>query len=214
LRAAAAPEAEAYLAERRRRGERVVVDLGCGAHKTSGALGVDAVALPGVDMVHDLRTRPYPLPESFADEVVLSHVLEHFADPLPIMEEVWRITRPQGRVLIRTPHFSGRYAWKDPTHLRAFTSESFHYFGENGYSYYTQARFRVASVRLRYFMEEELWPWPHRVFGRAVQWLLDRHPTFGERFLCYVVGGIDELHVTLEARKDEAASTGMRPDPR
>ena len=31
--------------------------------------------------------------------------------------------------------------------------------------------------------------------------ILDRHPTFGERFLCYWVGGIDELQVTLEAVK-------------
>jgi SAM-dependent methyltransferase len=130
-------------------------------------------------------------------------VLEHFADPLPILQEVWRIVRPGGRVLIRTPHYSGHYAWKDPTHRRAFTSESFHYFGENGYSYYTWARFRVVRVRLKYFLEEHVWPRPHRLFGRAVQWLLDRHPSFSERFLCYLVGGIDELQVTLEAVKPE-----------
>jgi hypothetical protein len=34
-----------------------------------------------------------------------------------------------------------------------------------------------------------------------VQWVLDRHQTFGERFLCYLVGGIDELQVTLAAVK-------------
>ena len=63
----------------------------------------------------------------------------------------------------------------------------------------------MREVRLQYFMEEHLWPWPHRVFGRAVQCLLDRHPTFGERFLCYLVGGIDELRVTLEAVKPAAS---------
>jgi SAM-dependent methyltransferase len=179
------------------------LDLGCGAHKTEGAFGIDSVRLPGVDLVHDLEARPYPLPDDCADEVVLNHVVEHFAETLPLMEEVWRIARPGGRVLIRTPHYSGRYAWNDPTHRRAFTSESFHYFGENGYSYYTQARFAVVRVRLKYFMEEELWPWPQRAWGRAVQWMLDRHATFGERFLCYLVGGIEELQVTLEAVKRE-----------
>lgn len=56
---------------------------------------------------------------------------------------------------------------------------------ENNYSYYTQARFRVRSIRLKYSMEEDqCWPWPHRVFSRLVQRLLDKHPTFGERFFC------------------------------
>src|SRR5207247_8729536 len=132
--------------------------------------------------------------------------------PLPVLEEVWRIARPGGRVLIRTPHYSGVYAWKDPTHRRAFTSESFHYFGENGYSYYTHARFRVVSVRLKYFMEEHLWPRPHRAWARAVQWVLDRHPTFGERFLASLVGGIDELQVTLEAVKSQTGASKATPE--
>lgn len=196
-----ASEVESYVRARRLEGRPARFDLGCGARKAEGAFGIDAVGLPGVDLVHDLQRRPYPLPDDCADEVVLNHVLEHFADPLPVMEEVWRIARHGGRVRIRTPHYSGRYAWNDPTHRRAFTSESFNYFGENGYSYYSRARFRVAHVRLKYFMEEQLWPRPHRAWGRLVQWFLDRHPTFGERFLWSWVGGIEELQVTLEAVK-------------
>jgi SAM-dependent methyltransferase len=205
----ALPGFEAYVSRRAAEGSPVVFDLGCGARKTPGAFGIDASPLPGVDLVHDLLDRPYPLPENSADEVVLHHVLEHFTDPLPVMEEVWRIIRPGGRVRIRTPHYSGRYAWNDPSHRRAFTSESFHYFGENDYSYYTRARFRVREVRLHYFMEENLWPWPHRTFGWAVQRLLDRHPTFGERFVCFLVGGIDELRVTLEAVKPPAGEAAV-----
>jgi SAM-dependent methyltransferase len=198
---------EAYVRARRAAGEPVVFDLGCGGRKAPGAFGVDGTPLPGVDLVHDLLARPYPLPEATADRVELNHVLEHFADPLPVMEEVWRIARPGGTVAIRTPHCSGPLAWKDPTHRRAFTSESFHYFGENGYSYYTAARFRVAAVRLQYFMEAQYWPRPLRVWGRLVQRLLDAHPTFGERFLGYWVGGIDELRVTLEAVKPARGGT-------
>ena len=201
----ACPGFEGYVSRQAGEGRPVLLDLGCGARKTPGAFGIDASPLPGVDLVHDLLDRPYPLPESSADEVVLHHVLEHFTDPLPVMEEVWRVIRPGGRVRIRTPHYSGRYAWNDPTHRRAFSSESFHYFGENAYSYCTRARFRVREVRLQYFMEEHLWPWPHRAFGRAVQALLDRHPTFSERFVCFLVGGIEELRVTMEAVKPTAS---------
>jgi SAM-dependent methyltransferase len=179
----------------------VILDLGCGAQKAPGSFGVDIAPLPGVDLVHDLGSVPYPLPDDFADEIRLTHVLEHFADPLPILQEAWRIARAGAIVIIRTPHYSGIYSWKDPTHRRAFSSESFHYFGENAYSYYTAARFRVVKVRLKYFMEEQFWPWPHRLFGRVVQHVLDRHPTFAERFLSGVIGGIDEIQATLEVVK-------------
>jgi SAM-dependent methyltransferase len=192
---------EVYAAARRSQGLPVILDLGCGTRKVPGAFGIDVASLPGVDLVHDLEVTPYPLPGTCADTIHLSHVLEHLADPLPVLEEVWRLARPDGQVFIRTPHYSGMFAWVDPTHRRTFSSQSFHYFGENAYSYYTSARFRVVRVQLKYFMEEKLWPWPHRLWGRAVQWFLDRHPTFGERFLAYLVGGIEELRVTLEAVK-------------
>jgi len=197
-----------YAAARRAAGLPVILDLGCGAGKVPGAFGVDIVDQPGVDLVHDLEATPYPLPENSADEIHLNHVLEHFANPLPILEEVWRLSRPDGQVLIRTPHYSGTYAWIDPTHRRAFSAKSFHYYGENAYSFYTNARFHVVRVRLKYFMIEDDWPWPHRAWGRAVQWVLDRHPTFGERFLSYLVGGIDELRVTLAAVKPPASARG------
>lgn len=205
---------EAYLEGRQAAGLPVILDLGCGAKKVPGAFGVDAVSLPGVDLVHDLQATPYPLPGSCADQIHLNHVLEHFENPLPIMEEVWRLARQHGRVLIRTPHYSGRYAWNDPTHRRAFSAESFHYFGENNYSYYTSARFRVVQVRLKYFMEEEFWSWRYRAWGHVVQWLLDGHPTFGERFLCYWVGGIEELQATLEALKPPEATPRLGIDHR
>jgi hypothetical protein len=116
---------------------------------------------------------------------------------------------PGAKLYIRTPHYSGIYAWKDPTHVRSFTSESFGYFGENSYSYSTHARFRVESLRLNYPME----PSPRRIHrwgGAMVQRMLDRHPTFSERFLAHLVGGIDEIQVTLEAVKDhrDQAKTG------
>ena len=192
---------EAYTAARRAAGQPVILDLGCGANKVPGAFGIDIVAPTGVDLVHDLKATPYPLPESCADTIYLNHVLEHFENPLPILEEIWRIARPDGRVLIRTPHYSGIYSWVDPTHRHAFSARSFHYYGENAYSYYTSARFHVVRVRLKYLMQEECWPWPCRAWAWAVQWFLDRHPTFGERFVCSLVGGIDELQVTLTAVK-------------
>ncbi|HXJ89157.1 MAG TPA: methyltransferase domain-containing protein [Candidatus Binatia bacterium] len=179
---------------------RTVVDIGCGQKKVRGAIGMDCVALPGVDVVHDLNTFPYPFAADSIDEIHAYHVLEHVPDVMATMEELWRITKPGATVHIRVPHFSGILAWKDPTHKRSFTSESFGYFGENGYSYYTGARFQVMSVRLRYSIQP-MNRWIARVFAKVIQWLVDRHPTFGERHLAYLVGGIDEIQATLRTVK-------------
>ncbi|HTT20464.1 MAG TPA: methyltransferase domain-containing protein [Candidatus Sulfotelmatobacter sp.] len=182
---------------------RTVVDIGCGQKKVPGAIGVDCVPLPGVDVVHDLDSFPYPFAASSIDEIHAYHVLEHVPDVMATMEELWRISKPGATVHIRVPHFSGILAWKDPTHKRSFTSESFGYFGENGYSYYTRARFQVMSVSLRYSIQPKN-RWIERAFAKVTQWLLDRHPTFGERHLAYLVGGIDEVQATLKTIKPDA----------
>jgi hypothetical protein len=161
------------------------------------------MVLPGVDVVHDLDSYPYPFAADSVDEIHAYHVLEHVPDVMATMEELWRISKPGATVHIRVPHFTGILAWKDPTHRRSFTSESFGYFGQNGYSYYTRARFDVMSVSLRYSIQPKN-RWIARVFAKIMQRLLDWHPTFGERHLAYLVGGIDEIRSTLKAIKPAA----------
>lgn len=57
----------------------VHIDLGCGANKVEGFIGVDNRALPGVDIVMDMELFPWPIPDECASLVVSSHVLEHIA---------------------------------------------------------------------------------------------------------------------------------------
>lgn len=182
----------------------IILDFGCGEHKTDGAIGTDICLLSGVDVVHDLSRQPYPFASDCAHEVHLNHVLEHMVDPISVLEEVWRVSKPGAKIYIRVPHYSGPYAWIDPTHVRCFSTGSFGYFGSNIYSYYTHARFQVRSIRLRYFMQPS-YRRIYNLWGALVQWMLDRHPTFSERFLVYLVGGIDEIRVILETVKDGAA---------
>ena len=190
----------------------VVIDVGCGKGKVPGAVGVDRLALPDVDVVHDLATFPYPFDSSSVDEIHMKHVLEHLTDVMATMEELWRIAKPGAKVHIRVPHFTGILAWKDPTHRRCFTSESFCYFGESEYSQYTHARFDVLSIRLRYSSAPRLLSPLRRMLSKAVQRLIDWHPTFGERHLAYLVGGIDEIQVVLQVNKQATdAITKSKP---
>ena len=49
------------------------LDIGCGANKQPNFVGIDMLPLKGVDIVWDLETTPWPLP----DECVLTAVASH-----------------------------------------------------------------------------------------------------------------------------------------
>lgn len=130
-----------------------VLDVGCGSNKRPGAVGLDKLALPGVDVVHDVDVLPWPLEEDSFDEVRCIHVLEHVADISAVMDELHRVTRAGGRIHVVVPYFARYSAFKDPTHRRFCTYESFNYFveGEKERSRgYSRGAFRYVERRLRF----------------------------------------------------------------
>lgn len=129
----------------------LVLDLGCGHRKTKGAIGVDNVALKSVDLLFDLLSFPYPIQSECANEVVLSHVLEHFSisEIDNVLSEVSRILVQEGQVVISVPHALSAAFYSDPTHKTAFTFDSIYYFSsDHPFSYYKEIhkRWRVAKI--------------------------------------------------------------------
>lgn len=112
------------------------LNLGCGRRALDGWVNVDAVALPGVDVVADLdrcRERPLPFDDDSVEAFHLSHVIEHLRDPLGLMQELHRIARPGALAEIRCPHGASDDADEDPTHLRRLFPGSFGYFAQPWY---------------------------------------------------------------------------------
>ena len=50
-----------------------------------------------------------------------------------LMQELHRIAKPNGKLVIRCPHGASDDAWEDPTHVRAFFAQSFGYFTQPFY---------------------------------------------------------------------------------
>lgn len=123
-----------------------ILDIGCGSSKTPGAIGMDILPAPGVDIVHDLNALPWPLEANRFDTVVCSHVLEHLNDLVGVMNEIHRVSKNGARLKIITPHFSSLNSWEDPTHTRHFARRSFSFFDTDSKHCYTNKCMKTVSV--------------------------------------------------------------------
>jgi SAM-dependent methyltransferase len=112
------------------------LNVGCGRNILPGWTNLDVTNLPGVDIVWDLercREKPLPFDDDTMDEFLLSHVIEHIREQLPLMAELHRIAKPNARAVIRVPYGSSDEAYEDPTHVRQYFPNSFGYFSQPFY---------------------------------------------------------------------------------
>jgi SAM-dependent methyltransferase len=162
-----------------------ILDAGCGINKYPGSIGIDGNADSAADVICDLDRFPWPFADASFDSLRAIHVIEHLSDVIRTMEEFHRLVRPGGRVRIETPHYTDYSSFCDPTHKHHLNSFSFRYFGENhgGFGYYSRARFREISVRVKLL---SFWKW------LGFEFLVNhfvRFRKFWEFYLCYVVRG-------------------------
>ena len=162
-----------------------ILDVGCGINKYPGSVGLDINPATAADVIGDLDRFPYPFADRSFDRLRAIHVIEHLTDVIRAMEEFHRLVRPGGRVRIETPHYTDFSSFCDPTHKHHLNSFSFRYFGANdaGFGYYTAAKFREISIRVRLL---SFWRW------LGFEFLVNTFPRFRrfwEHYLCYVVRG-------------------------
>ncbi|MFQ5611540.1 MAG: methyltransferase domain-containing protein [Anaerolineae bacterium] len=186
-----------------------ILDVGCGQAKTPGAIGLDNNPFTEADVLVDVDHQPWPFRDNSFERVVCRHIVEHVVDMIAFFEEVHRVSKAGAVVEIVTPHFSNRYSFTDPTHLRHLAWRSFDYFtGESVQptltfwdrafqirhpipGFYTQARFRRRRALIDFGR-------PFRLLG--LQWLANRWPDFYEMYLTFLLPARD-LYVTLEVLK-------------
>lgn len=106
------------------------LDVGCGSNKQPSYVGMDIRKMPGVDIVHDAEVFPWPLPDAICNKILLSHLWEHIKPwhTIDFMNELWRIIKPNGQLLIVTPYAGSFGYFQDPTHCNPTNEATMTYF--------------------------------------------------------------------------------------
>jgi SAM-dependent methyltransferase len=111
----------------------VKLNLGAGRNTIAGYVNLDRAALPGIDVVHDLESFPLPFDDDTFNEILGVDLIEHIADALGLMAELWRIAKPDAICIFGLPYGSSDAAWEDPTHVRPYFINSWSYFSQPCY---------------------------------------------------------------------------------
>lgn len=119
----------------------IQLDIGCGGYPQPGFVGLDIRDLPGVDIVWDVNTHPWPLPDESVIRAICSHLVEHippvaydFVEKkthflfIEFMDEVWRILKPDAQFAIALPHGYSPGQLQDPSHINASNEATWAYF--------------------------------------------------------------------------------------
>lgn len=185
------------------------LDLGCGEQKKEGYVTIDIRPEVNPDIVHNLNIVPYPFADNTFDIIEADHVLEHLDKPFLIMKELHRVLKPDGKLIIRVPHFS-----------RGFThAEHCHGFDITFPSYFTKGFIESGIMKVEFKLEETRLKWlaffhllPHfgykktsinflKAIDALVSFLANLSPNFCSRIWCFWVGGFEEIEFRFICKK-------------
>ena len=104
-----------------------MIELGCGARKSPGFLGLDRFPLKGVDIIADLN-KALPFEDNSVDAVLACHSLEHLSDLYFTMSEIYRICRHGAILMILAPYCYSTTNVANPYHRISFNESTFQFF--------------------------------------------------------------------------------------
>ncbi len=110
----------------------IMLDIGGGEYPQPGFVNIDMLDIPGVDIVWDLEITPWPLPDKCVTKAIASHVLEHINPHkgvfINVMNEIWRVMKPNGQFAFVVPHAESMGYMQDPTHCNQINEATMDYF--------------------------------------------------------------------------------------
>ena len=115
----------------------IQLDIGCGDNKQPGYVGMDYRKTKNVDIQHSIEDCPLPFPDNYCRTILMSHLIEHLKPWLiiDIFNELWRISKVGGQLLIAMPYAGSFGFWQDPTHTKPWNEATPTYFDPSKFLY-------------------------------------------------------------------------------
>ena len=175
------------------------LNLGCGEFKKKDYINLDIDKFVNPDILHDLNKFPYPFKDNTFDLIEADHVLEHLKEPFKVMNELRRILKPQGKLIIKVPHFSRGFT--HPDHKNGFDVQFPLWFNKNFKGGYTGIEFKLVSMKMHWFGQPYLKKtvlskpvyYSSLAVGEIVSFLASLSPMLCSKVWCFWVGGFDEI---------------------
>ncbi len=130
------------------------LNLGCGKDIKEGWINLDIFDREGVDIVHDLNELPLQFKDNDFDFVLCKDILEHVKWIL-LINEINRILKPKGILLIRVPHFTSAISYTDPTHKNYFSINSFEFFIKSDFFNYERKIRYFSKIKKKILFKKE-----------------------------------------------------------
>lgn len=187
------------------------LDLGCGGfprnpYNCDELFGIDQSSqfVDAEVRACQLGLEPFPYPTDYFDSVSAYDLFEHIPRQsinyannkihfpfIEVMQEIWRVLKPDGKLFALTPAYPAKQAFQDPTHVNFITEETHSYFCGNdplAARYGFSGRFE--TIRVKSVLPEEIYGDSSLKF----QWRRFRYK--------YFKGGLSHLTWELVAKKN------------
>lgn len=163
--------------------------IGCGPNSKEGDVGIDILAGPAVDHVHDLNVTPWPVGDSEFDAVIAVDVLEHLDNIPPVMAELYRVCCDGATIRVQVPSSTSPDVAIDSTHRRGFSYQTFEYFDSTKplyrFGYLPGVDIRIDKARFVSLRGDDGPPGLRRP-DRLVERVANRWPIEYEARLCHI----------------------------
>jgi len=183
------------------------LNLGSGEFKKEGHINVDYYSVSEPDVRHDLNKFPYPFSNDDFEVIEADHLLEHLENPFRVMRELHRISKNNGLIIVRVPHFSRGFT--HPDHRRGFDVSFPYYFDPSFKGGYQGFKCKLIKMKLSWFaqpyLKKTVLPIPVYyagvIIGSIVDLFANLSPLLCSRIWCFVVGGFEEIEFQFVVEK-------------
>ena len=158
---------------------KMKLNFGAGKKILEGYENVDIQSGGGIDRSFDFTIFPYPYAMDTFEYILCDNVLEHLEAPEKVMDELWRISKPNGIIHIITPNWNSKTSWNDLTHKHHFNDRAFELLCgiEHSYRNYSVKRFEIIELK--------------RVPIKALKWLPKSLLRKVGNYICNVIETLD-----------------------